>query len=141
MKLQIKRGTILRAFFACQALLIWGSGMFEPQSLHYEVTQSAGLFGVLAVTGMGFFGALALIETLINDVMPCGYTFQFGLNNRHLIFMLMAMFQGAEFFIAVRMIDSLVLSLWCLFNVIFLTVAAFRDVTLRYKKDVIKCAN
>lgn len=108
--------------------------------MHFLVTDNADFLGFVVVGAMGILGVLGLIDVIINDILPDEYAFVWGLENRHYIYMVMAMFQGAELFIAAKLLDSWVLAGWCGVNIIFLIVTAFRDVTLRYKKEN-RCAS
>lgn len=129
----LPRGSLIRTYFSLQALHTAFSGFFESKSLHFLVTQQAGQLGVYVVAFAGALGLVALIDTVVNDLLPPKYSFNNGLEHRHLVFMFLALVQAAELFVAVHYVRSLGLSLYCILNVIFITIAAFQDVQIRYK--------
>lgn len=135
--LNIQRGSILRAYFSLQAILTWATGVFEPKSVHSLVTQEAGPLGSVVLALMGVLGVMCYVDVLINDTLPKRFNAYWLLRHRHLMLMLLAMFNAAELFVAVHLISAWGLAFHCLLNVLFIVTTAFRDVQLRYpRKEV-----
>lgn len=126
-------GSLIRAYFSLLAFHTVFSGFFEPKSLHFLVVHQAGDLGYWIIVFTGVLGVISLVDTIVNDVLPEKYSFHNGLNHRHLVFMSLALAQAAEMFVSLHYVYSWGLALFCLLNVVFLTIAAFRDVQIRYK--------
>lgn len=138
--LNLPRGSMIRTYFSLQALHTAFSGFFDPRSLHFMVTQKAGELGVYIVAFAGALGLVAFIDSVVNDIFPSKYSFNNGLEHRHLVLMFLAIAQASELFVAVRYVRSMDLAVYCVLNITFITITAFQDVQVRYK-GIKKCCN
>lgn len=132
----LARSSTLRMFFSLLTLHTWFSGMFEPRSLHFLVTQEAYPVGLWVVTLFGILGFLTFVDLLINDILPEQYSVPFLLKQRHLIFMAIAILNAAEFFVSLKYVASWGLGLYCLLVCSFVAITAFRDIQLRFTDTI-----
>jgi len=130
--ISVERGTILRGFFSLLTVHTWFCGMFDPRSLHYLVTAKAQGLGLVVITLFGLLGLLALVDTVVNDVMGKKYFLNALLGRRHLIFMNIALLNATELFVATQYVFSWGLALYCLLVCSFVVLTAFRDIHYRY---------
>jgi hypothetical protein len=130
--INIERGTIIRALFSLLTIHTWFCGMFDPQTVHYQITERSGFVGVVVVTLLGLLGLLALVDTVVNDMMSQNYFLKSLLGRRHLIFMAIALLYATELYVSLQFVQSWGLALYCLLMVSFLVITAFRDINYRF---------
>ena len=130
--ISVERGTILRGFFSLLTVHTWFCGMFDPRSLHYLVTYKAQGIGLVVISLFGLLGLLALVDTVVNDVMSKKYFLKPLLGRRHLIFMAIALLNATELFVSVQYVFSWGLAMYCLLVCSFVVLTAFRDIRHRY---------
>jgi hypothetical protein len=133
--ISVERGTILRGFFSLLTMHTWYCGMFDPLTLHYMVTQGAGWVGLGVITLFGLLGMLALVDTVVNDVMSKKFFLNVLLGRRHLVFMNIALLNATELFVSVQYVFSWGLALYCFLVCSFVVLTAFRDIHYRYPDD------
>ncbi len=126
------RGSILRLFFSLLTLHTCFCGLFDARTLHYMVTIKAGVMGTWVIVAFGALGLMALADTFVNDFLPKGYSMLTLQKSRHLIFMSIAILNCAELFVAVRLVESWGLVLYCLLVSSFVVITAFSDIQHRF---------
>jgi hypothetical protein len=127
-----KRGSILRLFFSLLTLHTCYCGLFDNRTLHFLVTIKAGDLGTAVIVAFGALGLMALADTFVNDFLPKEYTMLRLQKSRHLIFMAIAILNCAELFVAVRLVESWGLVLYCLLVSLFVVITAFSDIQTRF---------
>jgi hypothetical protein len=128
----VERSTILRGFFSLLTLHTWYCGMFDPSTMHYIVTAKAQGIGLVVITLFGLLGLLALVDTVINDIMSHKYYTHFLLGRRHLIFMNIALLNATELYVSIQYGFSWGLALYSLLVCSFVVLTAFRDIHYRF---------
>jgi hypothetical protein len=74
----------------------------EPESLMHRTIDRAGLLGQIATGSLVFVTVLALLDVLINDLLPKRYVLQCAIRYRHTIYMLMSLGCLSMIFVIVR---------------------------------------
>jgi hypothetical protein len=131
-----KRGSILRLFFSLLTLHTSFCGLFDSRTLHYMVTVKAGTLGVVVISVFGILGLLALADTFINDFLPKEYKLLPVQEHRHIIFMSIAIINCAELFVAVKIVQSWGLVLYCLLVSVFVVITAYSDIQHRFPRFI-----
>jgi hypothetical protein len=74
----------------------------EPESLLHRTVDRAGVLGQIATGSLVFVTVLALIDVLINDLLPKKYVLKCAIRYRHTIYMLMSLGCLSMIFVIVR---------------------------------------
>lgn len=85
-----KRYLISRFYVAASVLLSCFVAMFETSSMYHTIFIDTKLDGTF-IWGVVFICSLALVDVLINDVLPNKYEVLSLYNNRHIIYMTIAL--------------------------------------------------
>jgi len=73
-------------------LLVWCTILlFEPLSVTSKILDRAGPSGHLAFVGMIALGVIAIIDVIVNDLMPSRFIFGKAIRHRHFVYMLMCL--------------------------------------------------
>lgn len=128
----IERGSILRLFFSLLTIHTWYCGMFDTKTLHYMVTTQAGELGSVIIMLFGSLGLVALADSFVNDFMPRQYSMKTLMKFRHLVFMIIAIMNSAELYVAVQYVQSWGLTFYCLLITTFVVITAFSDIKARF---------
>lgn len=65
--------------------------IFEPESMYYTQLLNNGYEGIFVLCVFSFFTFLCVIDLVINDFMPNKYKFMILYDNRHIIYMAIAL--------------------------------------------------
>lgn len=82
---------LARLLVAGNAILACLLILQEPSSLLHQTIERAGLTGQIAVSALVGIGLLAVVDVLINDLLPARYELQCALKYRHTVYMLIAL--------------------------------------------------
>ncbi len=63
----------------------------EPQALAHRVVAMSGSSGWLCVGALGLLACLALVDVVVNDLLPAHINLPFARRWRHLVYMLLAL--------------------------------------------------
>jgi hypothetical protein len=126
-------GVLLRVFILVLCGLYAYTGTHEPESLIYTVAH-ADSFTLNTMRGLGVFTVLAVIDLVINDLMPDRFVLARALHDRHLVNMALALCFAVQLWTCIRyhLPDALVP--FYLVYILFIPLSAFADVRKRYKK-------
>lgn len=86
-----RRYTVARIYVILSMITTIIISIFEPESLYYSQFMGQGTHGIVVLCIFSFFTALSLIDMVVNDFMPNKYRLMLLYNNRHLVFMLLAL--------------------------------------------------
>lgn len=125
-------GVALRLYVALIALFSAFVGFVEPRSLMYIIAANGGLAGEILLWAFAVIGALAVVDVIVNDVLPDTYVLKPGLRWRHIIYMSISIAYALELFIGYRYTE-----VWATFPIftvhaVFAAIAAFVDVLHRF---------
>lgn len=77
-----------RLIIALEVLvLIAGVSWFEPASLTSKAIEQSGHFGWVLILGLFVMCGMAIVDVIVNDLMPARFVWACGLGWRHLSFM------------------------------------------------------
>lgn len=82
---------MVRLFVALNVMVGCAVVLLEGSSLPHRLVEQAGVFGKFAVLGLAGLCLWAIIDVIVNDLLPAKYEFRFGVRYRHTNYMLMAL--------------------------------------------------
>ncbi|MES2262078.1 MAG: hypothetical protein V4724_26455 [Pseudomonadota bacterium] len=126
-----RASAVFRICIGGNAMLAWYAAIAESRSLMHLV----------AVTGQGVVlnwllmlaGAAAILDAVINDVLPARFHWRVALRQRHFILFAMAFCYAAQLYVAFFSIRSTGLLLYYLWTAGMIMLAAFIDAHQRAK--------
>jgi hypothetical protein len=122
---------ILRTHMGVIALISWALAMTDARSLAYLIASQRE--GLLIAGLTGIVGAVALLDAVINDLLPVRFHWRSALQQRHFIILALSFCYGAQYYVASNTTNSTVLLLYYLWNAILLMCVAFVDAHQRSK--------
>ncbi len=124
------------AFRLCLLLLVCSSSLaaLVPESIIGNLLKGASYVGyvVFALSGVG------IVETIINDLLPDKYHWQFALNIRHLALMACSAFFLILIFLLTQSSISMLVLPYFVIVATFLAWNAFMDIRIRFGPGKIK---
>ncbi len=129
--LQAYAGSIFRFYIGGNAIVSWYVALTDPRALLHLVASTPE--GQVLVWAVMLIGAWALVDALINDVLPVRYHWPLALRQRHFILAGMAFCYMAQLYIAYYTSRPASLLVYYTWNAVAIMVVAFIDATQRAK--------
>lgn len=82
---------LARLLVAGNAILACLLILQEPSSLLHQTVDRAGLTGHIAVSALVALGFVAVIDVIVNDLLPPNFELRCALRYRHTVYMLIAL--------------------------------------------------
>lgn len=124
-------GAIFRVHIGGSAVVSWYVAMSDPRSLMHlvaETREGAVLLWLLMLMGMA-----ALLDSVINDLLPARFQWRPALRQRHFILAALAFCYVAQLYVAFYHLRSTGLLLYYLWNAVTIMAVAFFDAHQRSK--------
>jgi hypothetical protein len=129
-------GSVFRFYIGGNAIASWYVAMTEPSALMHQVATMPE--GAVLIWAVMLIGAWALVDALINDVLPCRYHWPLALRQRHFILAGMAFCYMAQLYIAFFTARPASLLVYYTWNAVAIMFVAFLDATQRAKDHACK---
>ena len=129
-------GSVFRFYVGGNAIVSWYVAMTDPRALMHLVASTVN--GAVLVWAVMLIGAWALVDAIINDVLPCRYRWPLALRQRHFILASMSFCYIAQLYIAVYTSRPASLLVYYTWNAAAIMVVAFIDATQRSKDQACK---
>lgn len=97
-----KRKWMTRLVVAVNALIACALLLLTPESPLGRAIHATGIFGDIALSALIFVGAWALVDTVINDLLPARYVLECALRYRHTIYLLISLGCLSMIFVIVK---------------------------------------
>lgn len=126
-----RSGSVFRVYMGGNAIVSWYIAMTDNRSLLHSVSEAwdgAALMWILMV-----LGACAVVDAVVNDLLPQRYHWRVALRQRHFILVGMAFCFLTQIYIAFAQSRSTGLVLYYLWNASMIMLAAFLDAHQRLK--------
>lgn len=91
-----------RLFYSSLTLAIVGTSFFERESMIYGLVQEGGAWAFLSMAALGGFGLVAMVDTIVNDVLPPKWMLHTALRFRQTIWLLIAVTFSGHAFVIMR---------------------------------------
>ena len=125
------RQVLIRLLLPVLTLLIVGLSLFEPRSLNFALAAGGGHEALVSLIVLACLSVLALIDVVVNDVMPLRYELPPLPLQRHRVFAGMGCIFAAYSFILVRQADSAWLTAQYSAYAVGCLAVAWRDLKFR----------
>lgn len=129
-------GSAFRFYVGGNAIVSWYVAMTDPRALLHLVAATPE--GSALVWSVMLIGAWALVDALINDVLPSRFSWPLAQRQRHFILAGMAFCYMAQLYIAFYTSRPAALLLYYTWNAGAIMVVAFVDATQRAKDQECK---
>lgn len=96
----MKRQVADRIFMTAISMTIVGISQFEPRSLSYTMVEGGGIPGKLCMLFLFLTALIALLDTIVNDMLPERFTLQMALGKRRGVWMALAITYAGISFVA-----------------------------------------
>lgn len=126
-----RAGSLFRISMGGNAIVSWYLAMFEPRSIMHLV--AARVEGAALIWLLALVGAAAVVDGLVNDLLPARFHWYIALRQRHFILAFMAFCYVAQLYIAFFQVSSTGLLIYYLWNAITIMAVAFFDANQRSK--------
>ena len=126
-----RAGSVFRIYMGGNAIVTWYVAMTDARSLMHLVASTHE--GATLVWMLMAFGAAAVIDAVVNDVLPRRWHWRVALRQRHFILAAMAFCYVAQLYVAFFNLRSTGLLLYYLWNAGMIMLAAFLDAHQRSK--------
>lgn len=124
-------GSVFRMYMGGNAIVTWFIAMTDPRSLMHSVAATAE--GAALIWLLMMVGAAAILDAVINDLLPQRFRWRVALRQRHFILAAMAFCYVAQLYVAFFNLRSTGLLLYYLWNAGMIMLAAFLDAHQRSK--------
>lgn len=115
-----------RLIVASNLLIACAMIFADEWSTMYRTLVNAGPTGIAAISALIAVGMMALVDVVVNDIMPARYVIQFVKSYRHTIYMLMSLGCLSVIFVIVKLYGpSLVLLHYVFVAVVAIFIAVF----------------
>lgn len=129
-----QRYWLSRTYLALSTLVITSLGCFEPNTMFYMLIQQSGDAGWYCVFALACLAIIALVDVVINDLMPDCFCFPFVRDNRHLIYMLLSLGLMSTAMVVFKRSGLSVVDARLILDSIIAATIAFSDLFYRHKK-------
>jgi hypothetical protein len=126
-----RAGSVFRVYMGGNAIVTWCIAMTDPRSLMHIVASTGE--GAVLVWLLMVVGAAALIDAVINDLLPARFHWRVALRQRHFILAAMAFCYVAQLYVAFFSMRSTGLLMYYLWNAVTIMAMAFFDAHQRSK--------
>lgn len=126
-----RAGSVFRIYMGGNAIVTWFIAMTDPRSLMYAAASTGE--GAVLVWLLMLVGAAAVIDAVVNDLLPRRFHWRVALRQRHFILAAMAFCYVAQLYVAFFNFRSTGLLLYYLWNATMIMLAAFLDAHQRSK--------
>lgn len=126
-----RAGAVFRIYMGGNAFVSWFVGMTDPRSLMHLVMSTTE--GAVLVWLLMAAGAAAVVDAVLNDILPTRWHWRVALRQRHFILFAMAFCYVAQLYVAFFYLRSSGLLLYYLWNAGMIMLAAFLDAHQRSK--------
>jgi hypothetical protein len=123
--------SVFRIYMGGNAIVTWFIAMTDPRSLMHSVASTGE--GAALVWLLMLVGVAAVLDALINDLLPERFRWRVALRQRHFILAAMAFCYVAQLYVAFFNFRSTGLLLYYLWNASMIMLAAFLDAHQRSK--------
>lgn len=100
--MSLQRKWMARLLVAVNALVACALLLLAPDSSLAKAIRATGVFGDIALVALIFVGALALVDTVINDLLPARYVLECALRYRHTVYLLISLWCLSMIFVIVK---------------------------------------
>jgi hypothetical protein len=129
-------GSVFRFYIGGNAIVSWYVAITDPRALMHLVAATPE--GAVLIWAVMLIGAWALVDALINDVLPCRYRWPLALAQRHFILAGMAFCYMAQLYVAFYTSRPASLLVYYTWNAVAIMFVAFLDATQRAKDQACK---
>lgn len=126
-----RAGAVFRIYMGGNAIVAWYVAMSDPRSLLHLVASSSE--GAVLIWLLLIVGVAALLDAVINDLLPQRFHWRPALRQRHFILAALAFCYVAQLYVAFFKLRSSGLLLYYLWNAGMIMLAAFIDAHQRSK--------
>lgn len=134
-----RSGSIFRIYMGGAACISWYTAIADPSSLMHSV--AATVDGASAIWALMILGACAVVDAVVNDILPERWHWRVALRQRHYILVLMAFCYLAQIYTAFQTGRHISLAYSYLWNASMIMLAAFIDAHQRLKDAKCQIAN
>ena len=139
-EIYLKRAaSVFRIHIGGAAVVSWFVAMTDSTALMYSVASTSD--GAYAIWALMFLGTCAVVDAIMNDMLPEKFHWRVALNQRHYILVGMAFCYLAQIYTALELDRHVSLAYAYLWNVIWIMFAAFLDAHQRLKDAKCQTAN
>lgn len=124
-------GSMFRIFVGGMALIALYMSIEVPESLSYSVASTSD--GAALIWAQAFLGACAIVDAIVNDLLPAHWHWRFALRQRHYVMVGMAFCFLTQIFSAVWQGRLTGLETYYTWNAVMIMIAAFPDAYQRLK--------
>lgn len=132
--MRASRKWLARTIVALDLLVSCAIVFTEPASLLHSIVTKAGPTGKFALAALALVALAALIDVLVNDMLPQKYVLQCAIRHRHLIYMLISLGCLSMVFVIIKVYGPTVILLHYLLVAGAATIIALFDVVDRVKE-------
>lgn len=134
-----RAGSLFRIYMGGNAIVSWYIAMTDPRSLMSLVTLTGE--GAALIWLLMFVGAAALVDGIVNDLLPARFHWRCAVRQRHFILAALAFCYVAQLYVAFFKLRSTGLLMYYLWNAAAIIAVAFFDAHQRSRdaKCVIAC--
>ena len=126
-----RAGSIFRIYMGGNAIVAWYVALTDPRSLLHLVASTTE--GVVLIWLLLIVGCAALLDALINDLLPQRFHWRPALRQRHFIFAALAFCYVAQLYLAFFNLRSAGLLLYYIWNAGMIMLVVFIDAHQRSK--------
>lgn len=134
-----RSGSVFRIYMGGNACVSWYIAMTDPRSLLSSV--AATWDGAALIWMLAALGACAVVDAVVNDLLPERWHWRVALRQRHFILVGMAFCFLTQIYISFAQGRSTGLVLYYLWNASMIMLAAFLDAHQRLKDAKCSTAN
>jgi len=131
-----RAGSAFRLYVGGNAIVSWYVAMTDPRALMHLVASTSD--GAVLVWAVMLIGAWALVDAIINDVLPAKYSWRLAFAQRHFVLAGMAFCYMAQLYIAYYSSRPASLLVYYTWNAVAIMVVAFIDAHQRAKDQACK---
>lgn len=124
-------GSIFRMYMGGNAIVSAYMAATEPRSLMFWVASTSA--GAALIALLALVGVAAILDAVINDLMPKRFNWRVALRQRHFILAAMAFCYLAQLYVSFLQLRSSGLLIQYLWNVVAIMALAFLDAHQRSK--------
>lgn len=134
-----RSGSIFRIYMGGAAIVSWYIAMTDPSALMHSAASTVD--GASAVWALMVLGGCALVDAVVNDILPERWHWRVAVRQRHYILVGMAFCYLAQIYTAFELGRHISLAYSYVWNASLLMLAAFIDAHQRLKDAKCQIAN
>jgi hypothetical protein len=132
-------GSMFRIYIGGLAIIALYMSIEVPDSLSYSVASTSD--GAMLIWAQAILGACAIVDAIVNDLLPARWHWRLALRQRHYIMVGMAFCFLTQIFSAIWQSRITGLEAYYIWNASMIMLAAFPDAYQRLKEAKCQTAN